>query len=184
LNTFHRCKTFKIWQAIIGRSFAPMSREEIQAHLSFSPVNKTTIGLQKILHREVFPVRYTDGVYEMMIDRKSTQADLAFLYDDTAVGEVSFRIEEQDGVKKAYLMTIGVLPAYQRLGIGTALLEHAIKEAQALGPIEEMYLHVLAENTGAIAFYERHGFVKGELQENYYSSLEKGDAYTLSRRMS
>jgi ribosomal protein S18 acetylase RimI-like enzyme len=159
-----------------------MSREEICRRIAFVPVNKSTIGLQKIIHRELLPVHYSAEVYEMMKDPTVTSAELAYLYDDTAVGEVSFRIEDSDGAKKAYLMTIGVLKAYQRLGIGTALLNHAIEEARKLAPIEEVYLHVLAENTAAIAFYERHGFVRGELRVGFYSSLENGDAYVFSRR--
>jgi ribosomal protein S18 acetylase RimI-like enzyme len=118
----------------------------------------------------------------MMIDRTSVVADLVFLYDDTAVGEVSFRIEDSDGVKKAYLMTIGVLKAYQRLGIGTLLLNHAISQAQALVPIKEIYLHVQAENEAAMAFYERHRFTKGPLETQYYQSLENGDAYVFFRQ--
>jgi ribosomal protein S18 acetylase RimI-like enzyme len=159
-----------------------MSREEIERHITFSPVNKSTIGLQKIIHRELLPVKYSSSIYEMMTDRTCVTAELAFLYDDTAIGEVSFRIEDSDDVKKAYLMTIGVLKAYQRLGIGTLLLNRAISQAQALVPIKEIYLHVQAENEAAIAFYERHQFTRGPLETQYYQSLANGDAYVFFRQ--
>jgi ribosomal protein S18 acetylase RimI-like enzyme len=158
-----------------------MSREEIHQHLSFGPVNKSTVGLVKILHRELLPVHYPEEIYEMMKDRKQTQADLAFLYDDTAIGEVSFRIENYDGGQRAYLMTIGVLKTYQRLGIGTRLLEHAASEAKKLAPINQIYLHVHAENEGAIAFYRSQNFSQGELEPGFYKTLENGDAYLFSK---
>jgi ribosomal protein S18 acetylase RimI-like enzyme len=158
-----------------------MSREEIRQHLSFGPVNKSTVGLLKILHRELLPVQYTDDIYELMKDRKQTQADLAFLYDDTAVGEVSFRVESYDGGERAYIMTIGVLKTYQRLGIGTLLLEHAISEATKLAPINQMYLHVHAANETAMAFYRSQHFLQGALEPAFYQTLENGDAYLFSK---
>ncbi|MFH9349558.1 GNAT family N-acetyltransferase [Kitasatospora sp. NPDC017646] len=45
-------------------------------------------------------------------------------------------------------------PDVRRRGIGTLLLE-AVKEASP----ERLSLHVFQKNTGARAFYERHGFV-------------------------
>jgi len=155
-------------------------RDEIQRHLSFSPVNKSTVGLLKIIHRELLPVHYSDDIYEMMQDPKAAHSELAFLYDDTAVGEVAFRIEAHEGGSRAYLMTIGVLKTYQRYGIGTLLLQHAIDEAKKLSPISELYLHVQAINEGAIEFYRRHNFVQGELVAGFYKSLENGDAYVFS----
>jgi ribosomal protein S18 acetylase RimI-like enzyme len=158
-----------------------MSREEIHQHLSFGPVNKSTVGLLKILHRELLPIHSSDEIYELMKDRKQIQADLAFLYDDTAIGEVSFQVESYDGGHRAYITTIGVLKTYQRLGIGTLLLEHAISEAMKLAPINQLYLHVHTANEAAMAFYRSQHFSQGELKPGFYKSLENGDAYLFSK---
>lgn len=158
--------------------------DDLLSHLTFGAVNKSTIGLLKIIHRELLPVHYSDGIYDMIKSGKAAKGDLAFLYGDTAVGEVCYRIEEKDGEKRLYIMTIGVLQTYQHKGIGKVLLEHAIEDAKKTDPsIKEAYLHVHAENTAAMAFYEKMGFAKGELCEKYYKALENGDAYVFTRAL-
>ncbi|MFF9850598.1 GNAT family N-acetyltransferase [Streptomyces litmocidini] len=51
-------------------------------------------------------------------------------------------------------------PDVRRRGIGTALLE-TVREASP----EKLSLHVFQRNTEARAFYERHGFTAGELND-------------------
>jgi ribosomal protein S18 acetylase RimI-like enzyme len=160
------------------------SPEGIRSHLSFGPVNKSTIGIQKLIHKLLLPVHYSESIYDMMRDRKTALADLAYLYDDTAVGEVSFRIEEHESEKCIYLMTIGVLRTYQRLGLGRLLVNHAIEEAKKVVPdVVKIYLHVHVENEGAMEFYRSLGFTQGELNTKYYKSLGNGDAYMFWRRL-
>ena len=152
--------------------------DDLLSHLTFDPVNKGTIGLLKIIHRELLPVHYSDAIYEVIKNGKEATGELAFLYGDTAVGEVCYRIESTDQEKKLYIMTIGVLKTYQRKGLGKRLLERAIEKAKATDPtIKEAYLHVHAENSTAMEFYQKAGFTKGELMENFYTELENGNAY-------
>ncbi|WP_254766619.1 GNAT family N-acetyltransferase [Salinilacihabitans rarus] len=54
-------------------------------------------------------------------------------------------------------LAIFVLQAYQRAGIGTALLEHLLGHASDLG-VERVWLTVERWNGPAIAVYERVGF--------------------------
>lgn len=56
-------------------------------------------------------------------------------------------------LKDAYIDRLYVHPEEQRRGVGTALLEHA----RALHP-DGLQLHTHQQNTGACAFYEKHGF--------------------------
>lgn len=64
------------------------------------------------------------------------------------------------GISAAFMAIAGdfidqlyVDPAYQRSGLGRALLEHA----RALSP-EHLWLYTLQMNTNGRAFYERNGF--------------------------
>jgi ribosomal protein S18 acetylase RimI-like enzyme len=155
--------------------------EQLRKNVSFGPINKSTIGLLKIIHFELLPVHYAEAIYEMIKDGAKARGELAFLYGDTAVGEVCFRIEDSDGVRRLYLMTIGVLPSYQRLGIGKMLLDHAIEEAKKIAPIHDIYLHVSVDNSTAMTFYERLGFTQVELVKEYYRSLDNRDAYLYSK---
>lgn len=79
---------------------------------------------------------------------------------------------------EAEVHTIGVDPACQGLGIGTALLEALLAEAgKRGGPV---FLEVRVDNAAAIALYEKHGFHIIGLRKNYYQP-SGADAYTMRR---
>jgi ribosomal protein S18 acetylase RimI-like enzyme len=61
----------------------------------------------------------------------------------------------------ADLLALAVLPAYQRRGIGSKLLEHVIEVAERVAPashISQLRLTVAEHNTGAQRLYARTGF--------------------------
>lgn len=68
----------------------------------------------------------------------------------------------------SWIATIGVLPGYQRRGIGRSLL-HAC-EAQLKTP--RIRLSVRATNHGAIALYEREGYRMVDIWRVYYNDGE------------
>ena len=67
----------------------------------------------------------------------------------------------------AYIATIEVLQQKRRLGIGHELLRLAEQSAQAAGA-EDVWLHVDAENAGAIRLYEAHGYQRKGAKANFY----------------
>lgn len=72
--------------------------------------------------------------------------DPIWVYDD---GFVKGVLHVENGqIKEFYVDTF-----FQCQGIGARLIEFAIQECEA------RFLFVLEKNTGAIRFYERHGFV-------------------------
>jgi GNAT superfamily N-acetyltransferase len=160
---------------------AMSSAEEIRKNISFGPVNRSTVGLLKIIHLECLPVHYSASIYDAIKGGDVAHGHLAYLYGDVAVGEVCFRCEESDGVKKVYLMTIGVLPTYRQFGIGRMLIDFAIQEAKKLHPVTEVFLHVSVENAEGMAFYEHLGFDQTEMVESYYKSLDNGNAYLYTK---
>lgn len=60
---------------------------------------------------------------------------------------------------KAYLWGMYVAPEYQRTGLGSSLLEHALPYAWRSLGAAQVNLGVHAENASAIALYRRFGFV-------------------------
>jgi len=68
----------------------------------------------------------------------------------------------------AWIATFAVLPAYQRMGIGTALLEAC--EAQIPQPV--VRLSVRRSNTAAIQLYEKQGYRRVNVWPNYYGGKE------------
>lgn len=158
--------------------------DDLVSHLSFGPVNKSTIGILRLIHLQLLPVHYPDSIYDIIKTGTNATGELAYLYGDVPIGEMCYRAEEHGGVKKIYIMTIGVLKTYQKHGFGRRILERGIEEARKKVPdATEVYLNVHVENTGAMAFYEKMGFTKGELQQGYYKSLDNGDAYIFSKQL-
>ncbi|MDQ1703868.1 MAG: [ribosomal protein S18]-alanine N-acetyltransferase [Frankiaceae bacterium] len=68
---------------------------------------------------------------------------------------------------EAYVQTIAVDPARQAQGIGTTLLTTLLDESRQRG-CAHVDLEVRADNNGAIALYERHGFRRIGVRRRYY----------------
>jgi RimJ/RimL family protein N-acetyltransferase len=60
-----------------------------------------------------------------------------------------------------------VAQSHRRRGIGWALLEGAVDWARRTG-VRKLELHVFPYNTGAIAMYERFGFVHEGYRKAHY----------------
>jgi len=68
-----------------------------------------------------------------------------------------------------HINNIAIRPSYRGQGIGTALLQHVLAEARALGA-RRATLEVRASNEGARRLYERLGFYVAATRRNYYSN--------------
>jgi [ribosomal protein S18]-alanine N-acetyltransferase len=79
---------------------------------------------------------------------------------------------------EAEIHTIGVDPAYRRLGIGRALLRGLLEVADAArAPV---FLEVRTDNDAARALYEADGFTVVGVRKRYYRP-SGADAYTMRR---
>jgi ribosomal protein S18 acetylase RimI-like enzyme len=65
------------------------------------------------------------------------------------------------------ILAIAVLPAFQRKGIGSALLDHIQLLAGRLG-LRRLLLHTAKENDAARLFFQKAGFTVIGAQEDYY----------------
>lgn len=78
------------------------------------------------------------------------------------------------GDELAYVPELAVVPAWQRQGIGTALLE-AVGDRAAKRGVDELRLTVRREDEGARAFYRERGFdVLEELPDHYETGSGAG----------
>ena len=68
---------------------------------------------------------------------------------------------------EAELLTICTNPEHRRTGLGRTVLAEAIREAATRGA-RRMYLEVEAENTAAIALYDRLDFSESGRRRDYY----------------
>ena len=83
-------------------------------------------------------------------------------------------------VDEGYITNVAVFPEYRKQGVATALIEKVfdIAKEKALSFVS---LEVRASNYGAIALYEKMGFIKEAVRPNFYSN-PKEDADIMTKR--
>ncbi|XP_074582911.1 uncharacterized protein LOC141839138 [Curcuma longa] len=143
--------------------------------------DKNVMQLKK-LNTFFFPVRYNDKYYADAI----ASADFSKLayFSDVCVGSIACRLEKKEGgVMSIYIMTLGVLAPYRRLGIGTKMLKHVLNLSEKQNNISDIYLHVQTNNEDAIAFYKKSGFEIVDTIQNYYENISPPDCYVLRKEV-
>jgi ribosomal-protein-alanine N-acetyltransferase len=75
------------------------------------------------------------------------------------------------GEEEAHVLLLAVHPGHRRKGVGSALLSWLEATTQIAG-IDLIQLEARAQNTGAIAFYRKHGFKELGLRKGYYQGVE------------
>lgn len=79
-----------------------------------------------------------------------------------------------------HIITIDVLAAHRRSGVGTALLARA-EEGLAEAGATEVWLETATDNAPAIAFWRKHGYrTRGRMKNYYPGGL---DAYAMLKRL-
>lgn len=143
-------------------------------------ITKHNIKLLRRLNQAIFPVSYNEKFYKDVLEAGEL-ARLAF-YNDVVVGAVCCKIENVENEKRLYIMTLGCLFTYRRLGIGTTMLKHVLDYANRKG-IDSIYLHVQTSNDGAIEFYKKFDFEIVGTMEDYYKRIEPASALILKKQM-
>uniref|UniRef100_A0A6A7FX24 N-terminal methionine N(alpha)-acetyltransferase NatE n=1 Tax=Hirondellea gigas TaxID=1518452 RepID=A0A6A7FX24_9CRUS len=136
----------------------------------------------KLLNQVVFPVSYNDKFYKDVLEAGEL-AKLAY-YNDVVVGGVCCRIDVTEGQRRLYIMTLGCLAPYRRLGIGTKMLEHVLKYVEEDDNFHCIFLHVQVSNESALDFYRNFGFEVVETKQHYYKRIEPADAHVLQKTIS
>lgn len=75
------------------------------------------------------------------------------------------------GDTKAHLSLLAVKPAYQRRGIGLAMIDWLLESALTAG-IEHIDVEMRANNFAARSFYETLGFTQTHYIAGYYQTIE------------
>ena len=102
------------------------------------------------LNLAVFPVTYGDKFYADLWKPPIVEYTNLAYFSDVLVGAICARVEPAEGSTfKVYIMTIGVLAPYRRLGIGKQLLEKLLETCQGQADCLEVYLNVQARTRAA-----------------------------------
>ena len=84
-------------------------------------------------------------------------------------------------VDQAHINNLAVLPDLRGRGLGTQLLEAVMVEAAHLGAIE-LTLEVRQSTEPALRLYERAGFTRAGVRQNYYTNPVE-NAFVLARHL-
>lgn len=179
--------------------------------LRIETINAHYVSSLRKLNSLLLPVSYSDRLYRdvLEISRFSKIA----LYKHHSIGAVTGRMQdpfEQDCDVRylpndsdlreyhLYLMTLGVLSPYRRLGVGTCLMNSMIEEAKKVNQemrsgklgtehqksvITAVTLHVQFNNTIGMEFYSVQGFETVKFIENYYHRIEPKGAYLIIKKI-
>jgi GNAT superfamily N-acetyltransferase len=99
----------------------------------------------------------TDGLREPRLDAFTRIAEVDGEFAGYCFVAAPGR-EEPDDSKIAELVAMYVYKRFWRQGIGTALMDQAIRQAASFGRYAELFLWTFEQNQRAISFYRRHGF--------------------------
>ncbi|XP_076350416.1 putative N-acetyltransferase san isoform X2 [Tachypleus tridentatus] len=149
--------------------------------IELGDVTPHNIRQLKRLNQVVFPVSYNDKFYKDVLEAGEL-AKLAY-YNDIVVGAVCCRVDTSDSSRRLYIMTLGCLAPYRRLGIGSKMVEHVLKYVEKDGNFDSIFLHVQINNDSAIEFYKKFGFEVVETKEHYYKRIEPADAHVLQKTL-
>ncbi|ENN74170.1 hypothetical protein D910_11585 [Dendroctonus ponderosae] len=150
-----------------------------EANIELGKVSQHNIKQLKILNSVVFPVPYDNKFYNDVLN-SGELAKLAY-YNGIVVGAVCCSIDTNEESRKLYIMTLGCLYPYRRLGIGTLMMQHVLNYAENDGGFDSIFLHVQVNNEGAINFYKKFGFEIVETNEHYYVSTQTPGAHVLQK---
>ncbi|GAB0099153.1 Probable N-acetyltransferase san [Sergentomyia squamirostris] len=152
-----------------------------RTNIDLGDVTPHNIKQLKRLNTVVFPVFYNDKFYIDVLEAGEL-AKLAY-YNDIVVGAVCCRVDTSENMRRLYIMTLGCLYPYRRLGIGTVMVNHILNYVENDGNFDSIFLHVQVNNDGAIKFYKKFGFEIVETKEQYYKRIEPADAHVLQKTL-
>lgn len=156
-------------------------------------VTKNEIEELKHLHKEWFPVEYTEKFFNGLINNLNTKTILAcydyergnktykliigclvyeyqFLDHDLARTNCSDLCSDKYGI---YIMTFGVINEVRGKGISSMLLNKLFELAKSENNIKYFFLDVVDYNESGRRCYEKNGFIKVYTKKKHYNLFEK-----------
>lgn len=152
-----------------------------RANIELGDVTHHNLKQLKKINTVVLPVSYNNKFY-LDVLQSGELAKLAY-YNDVVVGAVCSRVDTSENMRRLYIMTLGCLYPYRRLGIGTVMVQHILNCVERDGNFDSIFLHVKVDNKGAIEFYKRFGFEIVETKQHYYKRIEPADAHVLQKTL-
>ena len=137
-------------------------------------VNKTLSDIPKL------------AIYEEFYGFTSKDLGLYALVDNKLAGAVWIRRLNADHGSNGYIddntpiLNIAVLPEFRGQGIGSQMIEQLFIEA---GALYDTISVSIVDNSPAISFYERHGFIRHDNGSVEQSFVDGSDVITMVKKL-
>lgn len=94
-------------------------------------------------------------------------------FEERIVGIIGFKAETMQKVShNGELVSMYITPDFRNIGVGSALINHAIRHAQ--NQVSQLCLHCITDNQALVRFYEKQGFT---IIGVYPKGMKLGDKY-------
>ena len=133
------------------------------------------------IDRACYPrgIAYSRQTLQQFLELPGADCLVARLNEGAEAGIAGFILAEAEGAD-GHIVTIDVLEAHRRAGVGTALLR-AIEERLAARGVRRVALETATSNAAAVAFWQRHGYRMAGVLRGYY--LGRLDAYAMHKTL-
>jgi ribosomal-protein-alanine N-acetyltransferase len=135
------------------------------------------------INLKTLPEHYSDYFYESLL-AEMPEAFLVAENHGKIVGYIMCKTEygfsnfkKLGFVKKGHVVSVAVLEEYRKKGLGSAIVEEAIKGVKERR-CDELYLEVRCSNNDAVRLYEKLGFFIKQRLKAYYRDGE--DAFLMA----
>jgi ribosomal-protein-alanine N-acetyltransferase len=126
------------------------------------------------------PFRFTRSAMRRFAEAKNARVAIA-KEGGVLVGFVILHIENIEGGKAGYIVTLDVAPAQRHRGIAGQLMHEAEEQARREG-CSALVLHVFTGNESAVRFYASIGFARSYTEADFYGLGM--DAWVLHKALS
>jgi [ribosomal protein S18]-alanine N-acetyltransferase len=123
------------------------------------------------------PFRFTRSAMRRFAEAKNARVIIA-KEGGVLVGFVILHLEDIDGGKAGYIVTLDVAPAQRRRGIARGLMHEAEQQA-CRENCSALMLHVFTGNESAVRFYTSIGFTRSHMDTDFYGV--RMDAWVLHK---
>ncbi|MEO1765959.1 ribosomal protein S18-alanine N-acetyltransferase [Thiobacter aerophilum] len=133
----------------------------LESKPAFRPMRREDLARVMEIERDLYPFPWSEGNF-----RDSLQAGYSCWVCERARAVVGYAVLML-AAGEAHVLNIAIARAWQRQGLGTALLRHLIALARDYGA-REMFLEVRPSNETARRLYHGMGFNEIGLRPRYY----------------
>lgn len=129
------------------------------------------------LHAKIFTPAWDANAIRSLLEHPAATSLVAVAGEPkAAIGFVIGQLVADE----AEILSMGVSPLWQRVGLGTGLLEGLARAARR-GEAKRIFLEVAEDNAPALGLYRKLGFVETGRRKRYYERSDRApvDALTM-----